>query len=210
MNQIFAVKKDLNISFSDIIKIVAGKMEIDSLQKETSSEPPHAILDITEENEVLAPTQEPKEQETPKDPKEKKEEKPKEKEKKEEEEKKHLKLPLNRRYPPRTATLTPKKYVDISTDSLSYSSASNDEEGSDDTVSKSDSFTASEERIETPDSDDLDFIAGSGSLSEEDSEAEFEGDELSSYSSSTISSKDESSSSSDFDSGELLSDDLSL
>lgn len=189
----FAVKKDLNISFSDIIKIVAGKMEIDSLQKETSPETNTPVLDITQEKEVLEPTLEPKE----------------EKEKKTSKEKKPFKLPLNRRNPPRNATLTPKKYIDVTSDSSTYSSVSSEEEA-DGTVSKSDSFTASEDRLDTPDSDDLDFIAGSGSLSEEDSEAEFEGDELSSYSSSTISSKDSSSSSSDFDSEELLSDDLSL
>lgn len=121
------------------------------------------------------------------------------------------KLTIAQRRPVRQTRSKPQRYVDPSSDSsdeISISMDSNEEEDIG-TVSESDSDTPPEERIDEPDSDDLDFLADDAKSSSNDDEKDFEPDSDTASTDSIPDSSSESSST-DFDEGELLSDDLSL
>jgi hypothetical protein len=117
------------------------------------------------------------------------------------------KCTIAQRRPVRETRSKPQRYVDVSSDSSEtpISVDSNEEDG---TRSESDSDTPPEERLDEPDSDDLDFLADDAKSYSDDDEKDFEPD---SDTASTDSIPDSSSeTSSDFDEGTLLSDDLSL
>lgn len=123
------------------------------------------------------------------------------------------KLTIAQRRPLRETRSKPKRYIDPSTDS--FDDEDDTKEGFGDKEFKeneiySDSETNSNERIDKPDSDDLAFIADDAGSYSDDDEKEFVPGSDTASTDSIPDSSSESSSSTDFDEDELLSDDLSL